>query len=103
MNQEEIVSKIREAIKEDPKKDHIRSVALFGSILHGDFTDKSDVDLLVELRGRIGLLTLMAVQNRIEDKIGRPVQLVTKEDLSKYFRDEVIREAERIYQSDKTR
>jgi len=98
MTREEIISKVRRAVEEDPKGDHIQSVALFGSFLHGDATKKSDVDLLVELKGDIGLLTLMAVQNRIEDKVGRPIQLVTKECLSRYFRDKIVKEAERIYQ-----
>lgn len=102
MIQEEIIFKVSEAIEKDPQKDVFKSVSLFGSFLHGDFTDKSDVDLLVELRQRIGLLSLMAIQGRIEDKVGRPVQLLTKEDLSRYYRDEVVSEAKKIYNHDQT-
>jgi len=97
MGKEEIISKVKEAIEEDPQRDVIRSISLFGSFLHGDFTEKSDVDLLVDLQKRIGLLSLMAIQNRIEDKVGRPVQLLTKNDLSHFFREEVLKEAKRIY------
>lgn len=100
MSQEEIISKVKEAIESDPKKDVIQSISLFGSFLHGDFSDKSDVDLLVELRKSIGFFTLMSIQNRIEDKVGRPVQLMTKEDLSRFFRDEVVKEAIKIYDNE---
>lgn len=97
MSQEEIVSKVKEAIEEDPQKNVFRSVSLFGSFLHGDFTEKSDIDLLVELQKRIGLLALMDIQNRIEDKVGQPVQMMTKNDISRFFREGVVKEAKRIY------
>ncbi len=97
MSQEEIISKVKEAIEVDPNRDVVKSVSLFGSYLHGDFTEKSDVDLLIHLKKSIGYFTLMAMQNRIEDKVGRPVQLMTQEDLSRYFRSEVIKEAKKIY------
>lgn len=100
MSQEEIITKVKEAIEEDPNKDAIRSVSLFGSFLHGNFTEESDVDLLVELQRSIGLLSLMAIQNRVEDKVGRPVQLMTKNDLSRFFRNEVLKEAKRIYKNE---
>lgn len=96
MSQEEIISKVKEAVKEDPDKDVIKSVSLFGSFLHGDYTDKSDVDLLLELQESIGFFTLMKIQARIENKVGRPVQLMTKNSLSRYFRDEVLEEAKKI-------
>jgi predicted nucleotidyltransferase len=97
MSQEEVISKIKEAIKNDPNKDVIGSVSLFGSYLHGDFTDKSDVDLLVDLKKSIGFFTFMAIQNRIEDEVGRPVQLMTEKDLSRFFREKVLKEAKQIY------
>jgi len=96
MSQEEIIAKVKEAISEDPDKNVIGSVSLFGSFLHGDFTDKSDVDLLVKLKKSIGFFTLMKIQARITDKVGRPVQLMTPNSLSRYFRDEVVKEAKRI-------
>lgn len=97
MSQEEIISKVKEAVAADPDKNVIKSVSLFGSFLHGDYTDKSDVDLLVELRKSVGFFTLMKIQARIENKVGRPVQLMTKNDLSRYFRDEVVKEAKKVY------
>jgi predicted nucleotidyltransferase len=97
MNKEQIKQLVTEAVANDPLKNTIQSISLFGSFLHGDYSEKSDVDLLIELKQTPGFLTLMAMQNRIEDKVGRPVQLLTKGSISKHFRTAVIAEAETIY------
>ena len=100
MGQDEIILKVKEAVAKDPQKDVIKSISLFGSFLHGDNTDKSDVDLLFESKSDISYFTLFAIQDRIAKEIGRPVELLTKEELSKYFRDKVVKEAKKIYQND---
>lgn len=97
MDKSQICQIVNKTIKEDPDREIIKSISLFGSFLHGNYTDKSDVDLLIELNKNIGFFTLMSIQNRIEDKVGKPVQLMTRNSLSRYFRDKVIKEAERIY------
>lgn len=93
----DIATQIRNAVESDPDNDHIQSISLFGSVLHGDSKPESDVDLLLELRKGLGYFKLIAIQNRISDKIGRPVDLLTKQELSPYFRDQVVNEAEVIY------
>ena len=100
MSQEEIISKVREAVESDPNKDYIQSIYLFGSFLHGDATDKSDVDLMVDLRKSLGYFTLMAIQNHFEDVLEKPVDLTTKNGLSKYIREDVVKEAKKIYQNE---
>lgn len=100
MSQEEIILKVVQAVEKDPQKNVIKSISLFGSFLHGDFNDSSDVDLLFEARKRISYFTLFAIQDRITKEVGRPVELLTKEELSRYFRDRVIKEAKKIYQND---
>lgn len=100
MSQEEIISKVREAVEKDPQKDVIKSISLFGSFLHGDAKEDSDVDLLFEANKRISYFTLFAIQDRFAKEVGRSVELLTKEELSKYFRDKVVKEARKIYQND---
>jgi len=100
MNQKEIISKVREAVESDPNKDYIQSIYLFGSFLHGDATDNSDVDLLFEPRKSMGFFKLFDIQYHLEHKLNKKVDLRTKEDLSKYFRNEVTKEAKRIYDHD---
>ena len=82
------------------QKHGIRRLSLFGSALKGTARKGSDVDLLVEFEpGRKpGLLGLAAMEQALSDLLGgRPVDLRTAEDLSRYFRDEVIRTAEVQY------
>jgi hypothetical protein len=75
---------------------HIRSLALFGSVLRDDFGPASDVDFLVEFEpGHVpGLLRLAAMERELSAMLGgRRVDLRTPRDLSRYFRDEVVAHA----------
>jgi predicted nucleotidyltransferase len=76
-------------------KHHITRLALFGSVLAGRDQRLSDVDLLVEFEpGRApGLLALSGMEAELSVLLdGRKVDLRTPRDLSRYFRDAVIRE-----------
>jgi len=80
------------------RQNRIRRLALFGSVLRDDFAPDSDVDVLVEFEPgtRVGL-AFFAMQRDLSQILGRRVDLNTPEDLSRYFRDEVMREAEVLY------
>jgi len=76
----------------------IRRLALFGSALRCDFGPDSDVDVLVEFEPeRIPGFAFFAIQEELSDLLGRRVDLRTPKDLSRYFRDEVLRTAETLY------
>jgi len=77
----------------------LRRLAAFGSVLRADFTDESDVDLLVEFEpGRTpGLLTIAAMEIELGAQLGREVDLRTFNDLSPYFRDTVAASARELY------
>ncbi len=77
------------------RRHHIRRLALFGSVLRDDFGPDSDVDVLVEFEPgeRIGLIGFAGVELELSDLLGRKADLRTPEDLSRYFRDEVLRTA----------
>ncbi len=80
----------------------IRRLALFGSTLKGTARPDSDVDLLVEFepQARPGLLTIARIEMELSDLLGgRKVDLRTAQDLSRYFRDEVVRVAEVQYEA----
>jgi|SRR3972149_1720314 len=81
------------------KRHHIRKMSLFGSYLHGDFKPESDIDLLVEFEPNHvpGLITLSGMEVELSDLIGHKVDLRTPEDLSRYFRKEVVESAEVQY------
>jgi predicted nucleotidyltransferase len=80
------------------RRHHISRLSLFGSVLKGTARPDSDVDLLVEfVPGKApGLLGLAAIEIELSRLLGgRPVDLRTPQDLSKYFRAEVLRTAGR--------
>ncbi len=89
----------KEKIAEFCKKNHIRRLSLFGSVLRDDFGPGSDVDVLVEFEeGRVpGLITLSGMELELSELIGRKADLRTPEDLSRYFRKEVVESAEVQY------
>jgi predicted nucleotidyltransferase len=66
---------------------------VFGSVVHGDDTDDSDLDLLVDATSTTTLLTLAAVQIEAGKLLGVPVDVRTAQDISRRFRDEVLSEA----------
>ena len=78
---------------------HIRRLSLFGSQLKGTAGPDSDVDLLVEFdpTHMPGLLAVAAMELELSDIVGRKVELRTARDLSRHFRDEVVRTAEVRY------
>jgi predicted nucleotidyltransferase len=80
----------------------IRSLSLFGSTLKGTSTNESDIDLLVEFEPHCtpGLLGIAGMESQLSELLGgRPVDLRTAQDLSHYFRNEVIQSAELQYAS----
>jgi uncharacterized protein len=79
---------------------HIRRLALFGSVLKGVDQPGSDVDLLVEFEATASpsLFDMVMMEDALSGLLGgRPVDLRTSADLSRYFRDEVVRTAAVLY------
>jgi predicted nucleotidyltransferase len=89
-----------ERIAEFCKRNHIRKLSLFGSVLRDDFSSDSDIDFLVEFEpGKVpGLIGLSRMERELSETLGgRKVDLRTPQDLSKYFREEVLARAEVQY------
>ncbi len=81
------------------RRNHIRRLALFGSVLRDDFGPDSDVDVLVEFEpeAKVGMLRLAGMEIELSELLGRRVDLNTPGFISNYFRDEVLAEAEIQY------
>lgn len=82
------------------RRNGIRRLSLFGSTLKGTAHQDSDIDLLVEFEsGKTpGLLGLAGMEAELSDLMdGRRIDLRTPNDLSRHFRDSVIRTAEVQY------
>ena|SRR5579871_2059667 len=90
----------RTALADVCRRHRIRRLALFGSTLKGTNRPDSDIDLLVEFEpeARPNLLTMARIEHELSPLLGgRKVDLRTPDDLSRYFRDEIVRTAEVQY------
>lgn len=88
----------RERIAEFCRRNHIARLALFGSVIRDDFTPDSDVDVLVDFEpGKVPGFSFVTMQDELSELLGRKVDLHTPNSLSKYYRDEVLAEAEDLY------
>ena len=100
MTLEQNVAIPREALARFCERYRIRKLSLFGSVLRDEFGPRSDIDVLVEFEpghapSFFQLYDMEQEFARYAD--GRKVDINTQKSLSKYFRDNVLREAELLY------
>lgn len=78
------------------RRNAVRKLSLYGSVLRSDFRPESDVDVLVEFEphARIGFFEMTGMEEELSILFGRRVDLHTPAELSRYFRNEVLQEAE---------
>lgn len=76
-------------------RNHITKMYLFGSALHDELKPDSDIDILVEFdKNHIpGLIDLAGMEIKLSEILGRKVDLRTPAELSRYFRDDVLKNA----------
>ncbi|MBW1940757.1 MAG: nucleotidyltransferase family protein [Deltaproteobacteria bacterium] len=82
------------------RQNHIRKLSLFGSVLRKDFRPDSDIDILVEFSpgNEPGFIRLAGMERELSELLGnRKVDIRTPQDLSPYFRNQVIDTAEEQY------
>ena len=95
----ERIDEKKEALGRICRAHGIKRLALFGSALGADFNRQSDIDLLVEfLPGQShGMITMASIAIEMGQVLRRKVDLRTPKQLSRYFRDEVVRGSRELY------
>jgi len=83
----------RDAVRELALRHRVRNVRVFGSVLHGDDTDDSDLDLLVDPTSETTLMDIARIQNQLQALLGVPVDVLTPKALPAGCRERVLREA----------
>jgi predicted nucleotidyltransferase len=85
-----------ERIADFCRRNHIRKLALFGSILTHRFGAKSDVDVLAEFgpEARVGFLRLLGLEEELAEMLGHKVDLSTQGFLSSRVREQAVASAE---------
>jgi predicted nucleotidyltransferase len=78
------------------KKHDVKKAAFFGSVVRGEATDKSDIDILIEFDGEKSLLDLVELKLEIEDNLGIKVDISTYNSLLPAIRDKVFKQLQPI-------
>lgn len=83
----------RDAVRQIALQHHVRDVRVFGSVLRGEDTDDSDLDLLVEPTSETTLMDIGAIRYELRKLLGVPVDVLTPKALPDSFREQVLSEA----------
>lgn len=97
LSRDDVLQILRQHRQELATTYHVESLALFGSIVRGDATYSSDIDLLVEFSEPVGLFTLVGLQQHLEHLFGRSVDVGTPDSLHPRLRDRILAETVRAY------
>jgi uncharacterized protein len=90
------LEKNREAVRAAVSRFRAANPRVFGSVLHGEDRDGSDIDILVDALPGATLFDLGGLQIELEEILGVKVEVLTPGEISHYFRDRVLAEAKPI-------
>ena len=91
-----VFNQYRDAIREIALRHRVNNVRVFGSVLHGDDTDDSDLDLLVDPTQETTLMDIAKIQLEVTKLLNVTVDVLTPKALPDKFRDQVIQEAQLV-------
>ena len=87
------------ALIEICRQNDVSMVGVFGSMVRGEASARSDIDLLVRFSSDKSLLALVALERQLAAAMGRKVDVLTEAALSPYLRDRVLRDLRVIYEA----
>jgi uncharacterized protein len=93
----EDIKKIQLKITPILKKYQVKKSSIFGSFARGDNRKDSDIDILVEFKGRKSLLDFIGLEMEIEKKIGRKIDLLTFKSINPLLRESIVKDEIKIY------
>ena len=88
---EEIKRKLREHKPELKERYNVEEIGIFGSYVHGDQAESSDIDILVEFSEPIGW-EIIDLKEELEKLLDRPVDLVTKDALKPRLKPQIMKD-----------
>ena len=83
----------REAIRKVVESHRALNARVFGSVLHGDDTETSDLDILIDPTKDTTLMDIGAIRHELRKLLGIPVDVLTPKALPDSFRNSVLAEA----------
>jgi len=92
MDKDKIANTLRAEKQHLHDRFHVSEVGLFGSYMRNDQTDMSDVDVLVDFDGSVDLFDLVDMEEYLESKLNRKVDVVIKRALRPAIGEQILRE-----------
>ncbi len=89
------VSKIQDLCVEND----VEYLGLFGSYARGDFSEDSDVDLLVRFSKPKSLLTLVRIEREFAERLGKPVDLITEASVNRHLKERIYADVKSLYEA----
>jgi predicted nucleotidyltransferase len=89
----EVIAELRRIEPDLRRRYPIREIGVLGSYVRGEQTDRSDLDILVDLGRGIGLMRLAGLQQELSDALGLKVDLVMKDTLKRHIGQRILSEA----------
>lgn len=96
MKPSEALERYRNEIRQIAKQYHTCNPRVFGSVLHGNESEESDLDLLVDPLPDTTLMDIARIQSSLQKLTGVTVDVLTPNALPKSFRDQVLMEAQPV-------
>ncbi len=93
---EDQIEEIKKTLIEVLRKHGVKKAALFGSIVRGEATEESDIDLLIEFEGRKSLLDLAGLKLDLQELLRRRVDVLTYKSLHPLLKERILSEQEVI-------
>lgn len=91
------VAEIKDKILPTLIQHQVKKAGLFGSVVKGNITSKSDIDILIELGTKISLLDFVGIKLELEDLLDRAVDLVEYQAIKPQLKKRILAEEIRIY------
>lgn len=86
------INRIKQKILPILQEYRVKRVALFGSCVRGEMGKNSDIDILVDIKSDISLLDFIGLKQKIEETLGRKVDLVEYDTLKPILRERILKE-----------
>ena len=86
------IDEVKDLILDILKKYEVKRASLFGSMVRGEMNSKSDIDLLVEFKGKKSLLDLAGLKIELEEKLKCKVDVLTYDSLHYLLKEHILSE-----------
>ena len=91
-NKRENINNIKKKILDILRKHDVKRASIFGSVARGEANEGSDVDILVEFKGRKSLLDLAGLKLELQEVLGMDVDVITYNSIHPLLRTRILKE-----------